>query len=334
MQTSMGEGVQADSPGWPRCAGHSFLRFRSSAKVGMATTCGAWTRLPDRTDKTVAAMASASMSVRLGDGSAALFWTDKWTSAGTLSTTLAPNLFAVITRAGRRRTVRDALLGNRWARDIAGATTVQMLCQFLKVWELTREVVLDPLQSDRFVWKWSADGRYSASSTYRAFFLGSTSLLGARELWRTRAPPRVKFFGWLALHRRLWTAERRMRHGLQANNDCSLCGQAAETVEHMLLGCVLVRQLWHSLLQPIGLAALTPDRVEDIPQWWLAQRRRIERDARPMFDSMFLLLAWNVWKHRNGIVFQRWPSPDLTRLRSDTIREAQEWHEADVGCTH
>lgn len=104
----------------------------------MATTCGAWTRLPDRTDKTVAAMASASMSVRLGDGSAALFWTDKWTSAGTLST-LAPNLFAVITRAGRRRTVRDALLGNRWARDIAGATTVQVLCQFLKVWELTRE---------------------------------------------------------------------------------------------------------------------------------------------------------------------------------------------------
>lgn len=203
--------------------------------------------LPDRTDKTVAAMASASMSVRLGDGSAALFWTDKWTSARTLSTTLAPDLFAVITRAGRRQTVRDALLGNRWARDIAGATTVQVLCQFLKVWELTREVVLDPLQSDRFVWKWSADGRYSASSTYRAFFLGSTSLLGARELWRTRAPPRVKFFGWLALHRRLWTAERRMRHGLQvasqANNDCSLCGQAAETVEHMLLGCVLVRQL-------------------------------------------------------------------------------------------
>jgi hypothetical protein len=40
-----------------------------------------------------------------------------------------------------------------------------------------------------------------------------TSLLGAKELWRMKAPPKVKFF-WLALHHRLWTAERRKRHGL------------------------------------------------------------------------------------------------------------------------
>jgi hypothetical protein len=34
---------------------------------------------------------------------------------------------------------------------------------------------------------------------YRAFFHGSTSLLGVKELWQARAPPRVKFFFWLVL---------------------------------------------------------------------------------------------------------------------------------------
>lgn len=118
--------------------------------------------------------------------------------------------------------MKEGLLQNRWERDIVGAPTTQVLCQYLRVWQLLRAVELDPLQPDRFMWKWSADGKYSASSTYRAFFAGSTSLLGAKKLRKAKAPPRVKFFFWLALHRRLWTAERRMRHGLQTNADCVL----------------------------------------------------------------------------------------------------------------
>jgi hypothetical protein len=40
------------------------------------------------------------------------------------------------------------------------------------------------------------------------------TLLGSRELWRANVPPKVKFFFWLALHGRLWTAERQKQHGL------------------------------------------------------------------------------------------------------------------------
>jgi len=44
------------------------------------------------------------------------------------------------------------------------------------------------------IWKWSTDGNNLASSAYHAFFSRATSLLGAEELWRTKASPRVKFF--------------------------------------------------------------------------------------------------------------------------------------------
>lgn len=156
-------------------------------------------------------MASVSMVVARGDGEAALFWTDSWLTVGPLCR-FAAHLFMAMSRAGRRRTIKDAIYQNRWARDFVGALTTQVLCQYLQVWQLTRGITLDPLQPDRFIWKWSKDGKYSASSTYRAFFAGLTSLLGAKELWKTRAPPRVKFFAWLALHNRLWTADRRKRH--------------------------------------------------------------------------------------------------------------------------
>jgi hypothetical protein len=123
-------------------------------------------------------------------------------------------LFAAISRPGRRHVLRDALANNRWARDITRAPMTQVLCDYLRVWELLRSVTLEPLQPDRFVWKWSANGNFSVSSTYRAFFASSTMLLRAKELWHVKAPPCVKLFFWLMLHGQLWTTERRMRHGL------------------------------------------------------------------------------------------------------------------------
>ena len=112
----------------------------------------------------------------------------------------------------------------RWTREVVSALTTQVLCQYLRFWRLLSTVVVDPLMLDCFVYKWSPDGKYSASSAYRAFFVSATSLPGAKELWKVKVPPRVKFFFWLALHRRLWTAERRKRHGLQEADNYALCG--------------------------------------------------------------------------------------------------------------
>jgi hypothetical protein len=95
-------------------------------------------------------------------------------------------LFVAISRTGRKRNVKDAISQNQWGRDVVGAPTTQVICQFLQVWDLLRSVVLDPLQADRFVWKWSSDGKFSVSSTYRAFFTGAAKLLGAKELWKAR----------------------------------------------------------------------------------------------------------------------------------------------------
>ena len=75
-----------------------------------------------------------------------------------------------------------------------------MLCEYVMPWEKIEDIQLQPLQSDRFIWRWTESGQYSASSAYRSFFVGMSSLLGAKDIWRSTVPPKVKFFFWLAIH--------------------------------------------------------------------------------------------------------------------------------------
>lgn len=84
---------------------------------------------------------------------------------------------------------------------------------------------------------------------------------------------------------------------------CAMCDQAPETVAHLFVGCVFSREVWFKLLQPLGLSSLMPMGEPDLGQWWIHQRSRLDRASRPLFDSLVLLVAWAVWKERNGRVF-------------------------------
>lgn len=56
---------------------------------------------------------------------------------------IAPRLFAAIPkRLIKIRTVREALNANSWILDIKGALTVQVLLEYLKLWDLLNQVGL------------------------------------------------------------------------------------------------------------------------------------------------------------------------------------------------
>jgi hypothetical protein len=203
-------------------------------------------------------MFQSSVTAIVGDGQSARFWTDSWLLNGPLCR-LSPHLFAIIGKRHRQKTVHEALNNRSWVRDIQEAHTAAVLCDYIVVWERVAGIVLDDLTSDWFVWRWSADGTYSASSAYKAFFIEMTSLRGARELWKARAPPKCKFFFWHLLHDRLWTTARRKRQGLQDDDTCALCDQEQETARHLAGECVFAREVWFRVLGPIGLPSLTPE---------------------------------------------------------------------------
>ena len=131
-----------------------------------------WHLLPHELETIVEPMFMASIYVELGDDCKALFWTDRCLQGRSISE-LAPCLCnAVGSRIKKQRTIAQALQGDNWIRDISGALTVQVILEYLRIWDLTRGIQLQDNQNDRICWMWTSDKVFSTSSAYRSFFIG------------------------------------------------------------------------------------------------------------------------------------------------------------------
>jgi hypothetical protein len=71
-------------------------------------------------------------------------------------------------------------------------------CQWATAWK-------DSETEDHFVWRWTADGKYTTQSSYKMLYQGSIPFQGTKLIWKTRDPGKVKLFLWTATCRRgLW----------------------------------------------------------------------------------------------------------------------------------
>ncbi|WVZ94534.1 hypothetical protein U9M48_040415, partial [Paspalum notatum var. saurae] len=199
-----------------------------------------WANLPGCDEKMVRDLFRASTEISLGDGSTVLFWVDHWLDGFSMDV-LAPNLLRAVPPRFRSRTIRDGLANRTWISDIRGTLDATMVVEYVEVWERIQTVSLSEGVPDSFHWRWTTDGVYSSASAYQACFNGSMFFLGAKFLWKANVPPKVKFFAWLAAQDRCWTAERCRRRGLQDFDDCALCVQEVESINHLLMQCSYAR---------------------------------------------------------------------------------------------
>ncbi|GJM97066.1 hypothetical protein PR202_ga13964 [Eleusine coracana subsp. coracana] len=272
-------------------------------------------------------MFDSSVEVRLGDGNLALFWTDRWLDGKKISD-IAPCLAAAVPKQHKTiRTVQEALTDNNWADDVEGALTSEVIMEYIHLWHRLLSVDLQLGVEDTVCWRWTSSGQYSTSSAYSAFFMGVTTFPLADHLWHSFAPMRCKFFIWLCLHRRLWTADRRLHRGLDTHVVCPLCGSHQEKIDHLLAECAYTRQIWRRMLDILQLGDVPlSSSVEDL---WLRLRPRATRDKRSGLDSCFMLVSWMLWKERNARIFDH----KLSNLDQTmhAIREvAREWQMAGV----
>jgi hypothetical protein len=114
----------------------------------------------------------ASVTIQVGDSSRAVL--DGSLATWLFHSPVGPDLWNdVPPRIRKSRTVRYALLGNRWVRDITFAHNVHMVVKYLHLWDTLREYHLSD-QPD--IWKWSSSGDFSSSTAYRALFVGRTPI--------------------------------------------------------------------------------------------------------------------------------------------------------------
>lgn len=240
----------------------------------------------------------------VGNGKHTLSWTDHWIF-GQRVVDLAPRLFeAIPIRRVKQCTVHEALTERSWVFYVKGALTVGVIVDFLHLWEVLYNFELEPDVEDVHIWRLSNSGQYSAKSTYEGFFLGSMLFRPYERIWKTWAPNKCRFFLWLVAHNRCWTTDRLTRRGLPHPDQCPLCDQEDESINHLLVSCVFSRHFWYLLLRQVGLHSLSPQ-PSDIyfDSWWEKASSATSGLILKGLNSLIVLGAWSIWNHRNRCVF-------------------------------
>jgi hypothetical protein len=81
---------------------------------------------------------------------------------------------------------------------------------------------------------------------------------------------------------------------------CPLCDQQAETINHLLVSCVFTKQVWTGLFQLVALLELVPQLNDEVfNDWWRTSALRVQGQQRKCFNSLVVLGAWVIWKYRN-----------------------------------
>jgi hypothetical protein len=154
---------------------------------------------------------------------------------------------------------------------------------------------------DVFSWPCDISGRCSAKSTYLRLCGGGIRFAAADCIWKPWAPAKCKIFQWLAVQYRMWTTDRRAKHGLQDTaNVCFSCLQDIDSLDHILLHCSYAREVWFYSFREANLEDVTPTVDDRLEEWWLSARARFRDSERRDFDARVMLICWSLLKQRNA----------------------------------
>jgi hypothetical protein len=104
--------------------------------LGRTDATRPWANFPIKCNRNITSLLHAATVVKLGNGSKALFWTDRCLDGQSISD-LAPRVFAAVsTRASKNQKVATALPENAWIQDITTSLSADGIVQFLNLVEI------------------------------------------------------------------------------------------------------------------------------------------------------------------------------------------------------
>jgi hypothetical protein len=263
-----------------------------------------WQGLPPLIDAKARDVFDSLVQIKIGNGLRTLFWRDRWID-GRSAGDIAPSMIKKVkTRAYNARSVSAGLADSRWITDIEGVLTGPEASECITLWLAVQSVDRDMEAEDQFCWPWSRTGVYTARSTYKLLTQEQHQHPLGQAIWKNRGTPKSKLFVWLAQQDRIWSSGRRFHHGLQAQpTPCAVCLQETETANHILLQCVVAREVWHICRQMLDLHFEEPVRTSSLREWWTTERDRLSGVERKDFDMLVCTTSHALWKNRNAWTF-------------------------------
>ncbi|WVZ88911.1 hypothetical protein U9M48_035378 [Paspalum notatum var. saurae] len=267
-----------------------------------------WSLFPIKLHKSVHAFLSMAVETVVWNGKQTLLWKDRWLHGWCLED-LAPKLFALVPkRRINRRTVHDALLNHECVKDIQGALSIEVILEFLDLADCLADFELQPDVLDSHIWRFSPSGQYSSKSAYENFFQGSISFSPWERIWN---------------HGRLTHVS--SSSGSLPTRDAGLQIDSPREICHTQPPVHSATKRKRRSIMRFNLQNLAPlPEDESLDGWWSRESFRVHDLAQRGFNSLVILGACTLWKHRNLCVFEG-AVPNLARALLLAEEEAYLW---------
>jgi hypothetical protein len=158
-----------------------------------------WSFLPMKFSEKVKCFFSTTLLTKIGSGTSTLFWQDPWLHGKSIEDLALRVLAIVLKRTASSRTVRDALMDMRWiARHHRRlhSTCIGRLSHPLGYYKHCS--VAPKKREDKHIFRFALDGKYSVKAAYESLFIGAIQFEHSGKIYKSCAPPKCKFFLWLA----------------------------------------------------------------------------------------------------------------------------------------
>ena len=231
----------------------------------------------------------------VGSGDSILLWKDKWEGSVPLAIQHS-RLFSFALEPDI--SVSSALQ----TEDLTSLFWLPMSPQAFEEFQSLQDTIASLRLQNRpttDAWVYSQNnGIYTASSYYQFMFNGLVVGPIFQKLWKSRSLPKLKVFAWLLFVDRLNTRDMLLRRNwhLNSGSECVLCNSnSLEDRDHLFFQCPFAQRYWDKI-------GVTWVQTGDISQSFDQASRSYNG---PCFMEVAVCTAWNIWKERNGLIFEQ-----------------------------
>lgn len=197
-----------------------------------------------------------------------------------------------------------------------------------------------PFKVDDYIWVHTKNGQYTVKSGYAlakqalqssAEVLEPSTTKLKSQVWKLKAPRKIKHFLWQALAGCVATSSRLADRHCGSDRSCPRCGAIEESINHVLFECPPALQVW--ALSPVptspGLFPCSSLFSNFDYLLWKAKKQGVIAEQLESFSW----IVWYIWKARNDKVFSNKDNQPQETLAL-ALSETKSWQLAQVMETH
>ncbi|XP_071712732.1 uncharacterized protein [Rutidosis leptorrhynchoides] len=227
----------------------------------------------------------------IGDGGNTAFWSDAWASSIPFEQSYN-RLFRLERNRAVRVKERQLWDGNTtisawdWIREPTGRT----LTELQQIIALIASIPMDHSKSDSWKWELSGNGLFSTNKL--------SKLIDS------------KVFIWRARKKRLPTLYELDKRGIDLNSvRCQLCDDDIESVDHALVFCKHVFEIWEKVFDWWGVNLLSSISINELFQG--SSNSGMTEFGSKLWQAITWATGYLIWHNRNQKIFNNkaWTAP-------------------------